>query len=66
MGPIERELRNSEESGRMIFGSSDGAFRCYFDAWVSLGGALFGHPQTDDTWPDVMSEAIEAAETLGL
>lgn len=67
MGPIERELweRAGDPDG-MVFRSSPAAFRCYFDAWKSLGGELFGHPQGNSEFPDIMSEAIEAAEALGL
>jgi hypothetical protein len=68
MGPIERELRgwtapvmNGEA---FCFALSSDAWGCCLQAWLSL--KLGGHPQTDEMFPDIMSEAIEAASELGL
>lgn len=79
MGPIERELR--ERGERLEFRPSQSNWLSYeawnllWDAELSLG---FKGPTTytglsaavqaelDALWPDVYSEAIEAAEALGL
>lgn len=71
MGPIERELRSWDapvdaERGAFVFAASSEAYCVYFHAWVGLGARVFAHPQSDDNWPDIMSEAIEAASELGL
>lgn len=67
VGPVEIELRTlaTRPSIETIFGATDDAYRCYFDAWVSLGN-LQEHMQSDEYWPDIMSEAIEAASELGI
>lgn len=66
IGPIERELRKFMwNETAMIFGSTTAAYMCWWDAWISLGrpGA---HPQHEKFFADIASEAIEAAEALGL
>ncbi len=68
MGPIEQELRAYAQllPGLTFARMSSMAYACYFDAWVQTGLPLGWHPQADDSWPDLMSEAIEAAEALRL
>jgi hypothetical protein len=71
MGTIERELRfHANDADTMVFSSTPAAYRCYWDAYHSLRRtcphAGFNHPQSDDNFPDVMSEAIEAAGALNL
>ncbi len=67
MGPIERELRANAERGAcvvsVIFGSSE-AFTVYMCAVLQLTNE--GEERWSHLWPEVQSEAIEAAEALGL
>lgn len=66
MGPIEMELRaRVHNEVDMIFCSSSEAFKCWWDAWVSLGRPG-GHCQFEEFFGDIASEAIEAAESLGI
>ena len=60
MGPIEAELRAYARlaPGLTFARMSSEAYRCYFDAWAWTGKPKGWHPQTDDTWPDIMSEGI--------
>jgi hypothetical protein len=62
MGPLERELRaaDSDNQGHLDLGRD--AFRVYRGARVSLRLQCI----TDPDEIDIMSEAIEAAEALGL
>lgn len=76
MGPIETELRKrfdwvADRSEWLIFQ----AFSVLHDAELSLGlsGPVRNAGRTDSAqrdldamWPDIWSEAIEAAEALGL
>lgn len=79
MGPIERELRRRVgwpyEDRHSREWLSFEAFSVLWDAEKSLGlsGPLRFHGTTDlaqqqllAMWPDIWSEAIEAAEALGL
>lgn len=65
MGPIARELRRIGNEQPDWFRVSDAAH----DLCADIGHRMFGNSMamywTSD-FPDVMSEAIEAAEALGL
>lgn len=61
MGSIEKELRGATPSTAL----STGAFRVAIDAMFYLFGQ-WGDVGADEDWADIMSEAIEAAEALGL
>lgn len=79
MGPVEAELRSRAESGAL---RTNGANWCGLDPWLVLVGAEaslgFEGPvsyaaRTEEArvrlealWPDIYSEAIEAAEALNL
>lgn len=75
MGPIERELRDKYDSDRIQHEAQGRR------AWVNVSWESFRHLQQagwrlglnadsaydmDDLWRDIASEAIEAAEALGL
>ena len=79
MGPIERELRDRARLRNFRMDQSNwlsyGAFCVLWDTEESLGvhGPVRFSGKTDSVqstldalWPDIYSEAIEAAEALGL
>lgn len=71
MGPIESELRARAERGRNGKpGLSPEAYLIQLGAMMSLHDQWFpfasGSVHTHGHWPDIMSEAIEAAEALGI
>lgn len=79
MGPIERELRERASLWNFRIDQSNwlslDAFKVLIDAEISLGfrGPVACYGKTDEAqaqmdalWPDVYSEAIEAAEALSL
>jgi hypothetical protein len=61
MGPIERELRESRD----VYGLLTEAFAVCRDAAIDRGW-YDEFVRTQNVDADVMSEAIEAAEALGL
>jgi hypothetical protein len=72
MGPIEAELREAApDRYHLLYRTSCGAYELAHGAAVALG---FTEPPGFPLWaaesahalPDVLSEAIEAAEALGL
>lgn len=66
MGPIERELRQLCVGYVDIWRASDEAFGVAFGAAESLGFSRIADADNCRALPDVLSEAIEAAEALGL
>lgn len=64
MGPIERELRAVQPNWPAIAELSDEAWNVLRQARDSLGIGFMWEKQT--LIPDALSEAIEAAEALGL
>lgn len=67
MGPVEKELRSwckrHERTGTPNPGLSRLATVVYLGAATQLAVTSGDYP---DTWEEAMSEAIEAAEALGL
>ena len=75
MGPIEQELRTRAEAGQFCLQDKRlgrAAYGVMVDAMFSLADQWDWHLRagygvsTSQHWPDIMSEAIEAAEALGL
>lgn len=69
MGPIERELRSCKTADDVVWRkTSIAAYMVACDAAKSLTGAMHSLLDSEPTglFPDIMSEAIEAAEALGL
>ena len=66
MGPIEAELRGVAPFYHSIWQASDAAFEVCIDAAEQLGFSYLREAGAARALPDVLSEAIEAAEALSL